>query len=238
MLFRQLFDAETATFTYLLADEASREAVLIDSVIEQLARDTQLIRELGLKVKYLIETHVHADHITAVTRLKDAFPDAKSVYNAAAGVQGADLLLLDGDTLQFGRHTLTALHTPGHTDACTSFLIDDKVFTGDALLIRSCGRTDFQQGDAGRLYDSITQKIFTLTDHTVVYPGHDYNGFTSSTVGEEKALNPRFAGKSRAEFVTLMNSLKFSYPKKIDVALPANLKCGAVDSVPLKRTTG
>ena len=229
MLFRQLFDAETCTFTYLLADESSREAVLIDSVIEQSERDAQLIRDLGLTLKYLIETHVHADHITAVARLKAAFPHAKSVYNACAGVDTPDLLVKDGDTLQFGRHTLKVLYTPGHTDACTSFQIGDKVFTGDALLIRGCGRTDFQQGDPGRLYDGITGKIFTLPDHFLIYPGHDYNGFTNSTVGEEKTLNPRLAGKSRAQFVALMNGLKFPYPKRIDVALPANLKCGVVD---------
>lgn len=230
MIFRQLFDADTATFTYLLADDASREAVLIDTVIEQFPRDVQLLRELGLKITYLIETHVHADHITAVARLKNALPHARSAYSAAAGVEGADVLLHDGDTIQFGHYILTARATPGHTNACTSFLIEDKIFTGDALLIRGCGRTDFQQGDAGRLYDSITQKIFTLPDHYRVYPGHDYNGFTASTVAEEKAFNPRFAGRSRAEFVALMDSLKFSYPKKIDVALPANLKCGAIDN--------
>ncbi len=229
MLFRQLFDAETCTFTYLLADESSHEAVLIDSVIEQSERDTQLIRDLGLTLKYLIETHVHADHITAVTRLKEAFPHAKSIYNACAGVDAPDLLVKDGDTVQFGSHRLKVLYTPGHTDACTSFLIDAKVFTGDALLIRGCGRTDFQQGDPGRLYDGIASKIFTLPDHVAIYPGHDYNGFTSSTVGEEKTLNPRLAGKSRAQFVALMNGLKIPYPKKIDVALPANLKCGVVD---------
>ncbi len=230
MLFRQLYDAETCTFTYLLDDESSHEAVLIDSVIEQSERDSQLIRDLGLTLKYLIETHVHADHITGVTCMKEAFPRAKSVYNASAGVDAPDVLVSDGDTLQFGSHRLKVLCTPGHTDACTSFLIDDKVFTGDALLIRSCGRTDFQQGDPGRLYDGITRKIFTLPDHVEIYPGHDYNGFTSSTVGEEKTLNPRLAGKSRAQFVALMNGLKIPYPKKIDVALPANLKCGAVDS--------
>jgi sulfur dioxygenase len=228
MLIRQLFDAETCTFTYLLADETSREAVLIDSVIEQSERDTRLIRDLDLTLKYLIETHVHADHITAVTSLKEAFPHAKSVYNTCAGVDAPDVLVKDGDILQFGSCRLKVLNTPGHTDACTSFLIDDKVFTGDALLIRGCGRTDFQQGDPGRLYDGITGKIFTLPDHFVIYPGHDYNGFTSSTVGEEKTLNPRLAGKSRAQFVALMNGLKFPYPKKIDAALPANLKCGVV----------
>lgn len=229
MLFHQLFDAKTCTFTYLLADASSHEAVLIDSVIEQSERDTRLIHELGLTLKYLIETHVHADHITAVTRLKEAFPHAKSVYNTGAGVDAPDVLVNDGDTLRIGSHRLRVIFTPGHTDSCTSFLIDDKVFTGDALLIRGCGRTDFQQGDPGKLYDSITGKIFTLPDHFVIYPGHDYNGFTSSTVGEEKTLNPRLAGKSRAQFVALMNGLKIPYPRKIDVALPANLKCGAVD---------
>jgi sulfur dioxygenase len=239
MLFRQLFDAETCTFTYLLADEYSHEAVLIDSVIEQSERDTQLIRDLDLTLKYLIETHVHADHVTAVACLKEAFPHAKSVYNACAGVDAPDVLVKDGDTLQFGRHRLKVIHTPGHTDACTSFLIDDKVFTGDALLIRGCGRTDFQQGDPGKLYDGITSKIFTLPDHYVIYPGHDYNGFINSTVGEEKTLNPRLAGKSRAQFVALMNGLKIPYPKKIDVALPANLKCGVVEmGGQLKVSTG
>jgi sulfur dioxygenase len=239
MLFRQLFDAETCTFTYLLADATSREAVLIDSVIEQSERDTQLLRELDLTLKYLIETHVHADHITAVARLKEAFPHAMSVYNACAGVDAPDVLVKDGDTLTFGSYRLKVLYTPGHTDACTSFLIDDKIFTGDALLIRGCGRTDFQQGDPGRLYDGITGKIFTLPDHYAVYPGHDYNGFTSSTVSEEKTLNPRLAGKSRAQFVALMNGLKIPYPKKIDVALPANLKCGVVETDgELKASTG
>ncbi len=230
MLFRQLFDSETCTFTYLLADEDSREAVLIDSVIEQSERDTRLIRDLGMSLKYLIETHVHADHITAVACLKETFPQARSVYNVCAGVESPDVLVKDGDTLQFGQQRLKVIYTPGHTAACTSFQIADKVFTGDALLIRGCGRTDFQQGDPGRLYDAITGKIFSLPDHFVIYPGHDYNGFTSSTVGEEKTLNPRFAGKSRAQFIALMNGLKFPYPKKIDVALPANLKCGAMDN--------
>lgn len=239
MLFRQLFDAETCTFTYLLADQASREAVLIDSVLENAERDARLIRDLGLTLKYLIETHVHADHITAVTRLKAAFPQAESVYNAGAGVDAPDRQVTDGDILRFGSQQLAVLATPGHTDSCTSFLIDDKVFTGDALLIRGCGRTDFQQGDPGKLYDAITGKIFTLPDHFVIYPGHDYNGFTSSTVGEEKTLNPRLAGRSRSEFVALMNGLKIPYPKRIDVALPANLKCGAVErGNELKVSTG
>lgn len=229
MIFHQLFDAETCTYTYLLADESSREAVLIDSVIEQSERDTQLIRDLGLNLKYLIETHVHADHITAVATLKKAFPGAKSVYNSHAGVDEPDVQVNDGDILRFGSHALKVLYTPGHTDSCTSFLVDERIFTGDALLIRACGRTDFQQGDPGKLYDGIVNKIFTLPDHYVVYPGHDYNGFISSTVGEEKTLNPRLAGKSRAEFIVLMQGLNFPYPKKIDVALPANLKCGAVD---------
>ena len=229
MIFHQLFDAETCTYTYLLADESSREAVLIDSVIEQSERDTQLLRELKLNLKYLIETHVHADHITAVATLKKAFPEAKSVYNARAGVDAPDVQVNDGDTLRFGSHTLKVLYTPGHTDSCTSFLLGERIFTGDALLIRACGRTDFQQGDPGRLYDGIVSKIFTLPDHCVVYPGHDYNGMISSTVGEEKTLNPRLAGKTRVEFIALMNALNLPYPKKIDVALPANLKCGAVE---------
>lgn len=234
MILRQLFDHETFTYTYLLGDEETREAVLIDAVLEHAGRDVQLIKELGLKLKYLIETHVHADHITGVALIKESLPGVKAVYNEHAGVACPDMLVKDGDELSFGSYTLKVLYTPGHTDACTSFHVDGMVFTGDALLIRGCGRTDFQQGDPGKLFDGVTAKIFSLPDDTVVYPGHDYNGHTRSTVAEEKSFNHRFAGKTRQEFIDMMNNFKFPYPKKIDVSLPANLQCGHVQELRAK----
>lgn len=226
MIFRQLFDADSWTYTYLLADEASREAVLIDSVHEQVARDAQQIKDLGLELKYLLETHIHADHITGVTALKQIFPQAQSVVSRKGGAECPDRLVGEGDVLQFGPHQIRVLETPGHTDGCISYLIGDRVFTGDALLIRGCGRTDFQQGDPGRLYDSVTGKLFTLPDDTQVYPAHNYAGLSVSSIGEEKRLNARLAHTSREAFIELMQHLNLPMPKKIMEAVPANLKCG------------
>lgn len=226
MIFRQLFDYDTWTYTYLLGDETSREAVLIDSVHEQAERDIRLIQELGLDLKYLMETHVHADHITGVSALRKAFPGAKSIVSKFGGAACADILTDDGDSFHIGEREIRVLATPGHTIGCISLVTEGMVFTGDALFIRGCGRTDFQQGDAGKLYDSITEKLFTLPDRTLVYPGHNYAGHTVSTIGEEKRFNPRLAGKSREEFVEIMNHLNLPHPKKIAESVPANLKCG------------
>lgn len=232
MIFRQMFDAESSTYTYLLADENSGEAALIDSVQEQSERDAKVLKELGLTLKYLLETHVHADHITGVTRLKALFPQAQSVVSAQGGAPCADHLAQDGDIFQLGDQEIRVLSTPGHTNGCVSYLAGDRVFTGDTLLIRGCGRTDFQEGDAGRLYDSVTQKLFVLPDQTQVYPGHNYIGLTASTIGEEKQHNPRLGGgKSKAEFVEIMNNLKLAQPAKIMEAVPANLKCGNLAEV-------
>lgn len=226
MLFRQLFDYDTWTYTYLLADEESREAVLIDSVHEQAARDANLLQELGLKLKYLLETHIHADHITAISELKKVFPEARSVVSHTSGAECPDLLVGEGDALSFGPHEIRVLETPGHTNGCVSYQIGERVFTGDALLIRGCGRTDFQGGDPGKLYDSVTGKLFSLPDDTQVYPAHNYAGLTVSSIAEEKRLNARLAGTSREEFIALMKELKLPMPKKIMEAVPANLKCG------------
>lgn len=226
MIFRQLFDYDTWTYTYLIADEKTREAVLIDSVYEQTERDAQLLKELNLELKYLLETHVHADHITGVTGMKRHFPQARSVVSRYGGAPCADHLTDQGDVFKIGDIEIKVLATPGHTDGCISFLVGDRVFTGDALFIRGSGRTDFQQGDPGRLYDGVTQKLFTLPDTTLVYPGHNYAGMTVSTIGEEKRFNPRFAGKSRDEFIALMNALQLPHPKKLAESVPANQRCG------------
>lgn len=229
MLFRQLFDAETCTYSYLLADTQSKEAVLIDSVYEQAERDSKLIQQLDLNLIYLLETHIHADHITGSALLKAKFPLAKTVVSAAARVNCADCLVQDGDSLRFGQYEIQVLATPGHTNSCLSFYCEGKVFTGDALLIQGCGRTDFQEGDAGRLYDSVTQKLFSLSPDTMVYPGHNYIGLTVSSIAEEQKLNPRLAHKSRDEFIEFMHNLCLDYPKKIDIAVPANLQCGQIN---------
>jgi sulfur dioxygenase len=228
MIFRQLFEAETSTYTYLLADPVSKEAVLIDPVRDTVDRDLALLDELGLRLVHTLETHVHADHVTGGGILRER-TGCKSVVAEAAGAACADVRVREGDKLYFGDRWLEVRETPGHTDGCLSYVLDDRsmVFTGDALLIRGTGRTDFQQGDAGKLYDSITTKLFTLPDDAAVYPGHDYRGFTSSTIGEEKALNRRIGGgRSREEFVAIMSGLELAQPRRIHEAVPANLSCG------------
>ena len=230
MLFRQLFETSTSTFTYLLADPISGEAVLIDPVLDTVDRDLALITELGLELVYTLETHVHADHVTGAGRLRERL-GSKSVLGAATGATCADLLVRDGDKIFFGDRWLEVRETPGHTDGCVSYVLDDEsmVFTGDTLLVRGTGRTDFQEGDPGRMYDSIQTKLFVLPDDAAVYPGHDYRGFTCSTIGEEKSLNPRIgAGRSRDGFIGIMNDLQLAHPKRIAEAVPANLGCGVV----------
>lgn len=228
MLFRQLFDAETSTYTYLLADEETREAVIIDSVRDQVERDLQLAKELNLKLLYALETHIHADHVTGSGVLRNRV-GLKTVTSAHGGASCSDLHVDDGHVVKFGKHAIEVRATPGHTDGCLTFVVahEKMAFTGDALLIRGTGRTDFQQGSPQKLYRSIQDKIFSLPDDTVLYPGHDYKGRLSTTVGEERAFNPRIHdGVSEAQFAEIMNNLKLAKPKKIDEAVPANLHCG------------
>ena len=227
MLFRQLFDPETATYTYLIADPDTREAALVDPVLEQFERDRQLLQELGLSLRYTLETHVHADHITSASKLRQAL-GCQSIVPVGAEVDCADRYINDGEALTVGAITIQAIATPGHTDSHMAYLVQGThLLTGDALLIRGCGRTDFQSGNAGELYDSI-RRLFALPDATLVYPGHDYRGHTVSTIGEEKLFNPRFKDKNRQQFQEFMASLKLPDPKKIMEAVPANQQCGKV----------
>jgi sulfur dioxygenase len=222
----QLFDVESSTFTYFLVDRATREAMAIDSVDRQVERDLALIKRLDLKLRYALETHAHADHITGAARLIGA-TGALAAAPSGCGIAPANVQLQDGDVLLFGvAEQLQALHTPGHTAGSMSYVWRGNVFTGDALLIDGCGRTDFQGGDAGALYDSIHGRLFTLPDITRVYPGHDYRGNAVSTIGWEKRHNARLANRSRAEFVELMAHLDLPRPKMIDVAVPANKNLG------------
>ncbi|HCU24319.1 MAG TPA: MBL fold metallo-hydrolase [Deltaproteobacteria bacterium] len=225
MSFLQLFDENSSTFTYLISDDVTHEAVLIDSVIDQVERDLSLLQEHELKLKYALETHVHADHVTAGLALKQA-TGAQTAVAQDCHAQGYDFYLKDGDVILFGREELLVLATPGHTPGSVSFLWRDRVFTGDALLIGGCGRTDFQNGNAEALYRSITEKLFSLDDQTLVYPAHDYKGRRVSSIGEEKRLNPRLAGKTLEEFVSIMNNLNLPMPKHIQEAVPANLGGG------------
>ncbi|MEX1361923.1 MAG: MBL fold metallo-hydrolase [Nannocystaceae bacterium] len=240
MLFRQLFDPETSTYTYLLADEQTREAVLIDSVKERVERDLSLVQELDLKLVHTLETHVHADHVTGASEIRDRL-GTRSVVAAHGGAGCGDVHVSDGDRVQFGRHALVVRTTPGHTDGCLSFVLDDEsmVFTGDALLIRGCGRTDFQQGDAHQLFRSVHDKILSLPDDTKIFPGHDYKGRTMSTVREEKRHNPRLGGgKTEEQFVEIMANLRLAQPARIDVAVPANLNCGVKATATAEAATG
>ena len=225
-VFRQLFEHKSCTYTYLLGDTASKQAVLIDPVIEMVDRDLRTVADLGLTLRYVMNTHVHADHITGSGAIKKKLPDCKSIISEASKAT-ADVHLKNGDVIEFGKFQLEARNTPGHTDGCMTFVWHDKcmAFPGDVILIRGCGRTDFQQGSSETLYESAHAQIFTLPDHYLLYPAHDYMGQTVTTVGEEKRLNPRLT-RSKPEFVEIMRTLNLPYPKQIDRALPANLVCG------------
>ena len=229
MKFWQLTDADTCTYSYLLADEATNEAVLIDPVLEQFSRDTALIEAEGLTLVATLETHVHADHVTGASALRDRFGSA-IIYSARAGAQGADRLVDHGDVIPFGAAgRLEVRATPGHTEGCVTYVDPEhaRAFTGDALLIDKTGRTDFQGGSSRTLFRSIHDQIFSLPDHFTLYPGHDYDGRTETTVGDQKRDNARVGGgKTEAEFVSIMDALALPRPRKIDVAVPANLQLG------------
>jgi len=232
MIFRQLYDAASSTYTYLLGCPQSREAILIDPVYEQFTRDVALLRELGLQLRYTVDTHVHADHVTAAWRFKQQLKSQIALSDRYK-LSEVDTPIAHGTILNFGNYAVTARGTPGHTIGCTSFVTQDQtmVFTGDCLMIRAAGRTDFQGGDVHMMWRSIQEQIFTLPDSCLVYPGHDYNGRMVSTIGEEKRFNPRIGGDAREEdFVGYMENLGLPHPRLLDIAVPANLHCGKPDS--------
>lgn len=227
LIFRQLQEKESSTFTYILGCHATREAVIIDPVDLTAERDAKILKELNLNLKYAINTHCHADHITGTYRLKhEYFSEVKTMISKFAGAK-ADILLDHDQKIEFGQHELLCKNTAGHTNGCMSFInIENKLaFTGDTLMIRKCGRTDFQEGSPANLYDNVHTHLFSLEDDFVVYPGHDYAGIMSSSIGEEKQFNPRLT-KSKEEFVKIMENLNLAYPKKIDASLPMNLVDG------------
>ncbi len=228
LIFRQLFDPPSSTYTYLLGDSASREAILIDPVFEQVPREIALLEELGLRLCLTVDTHVHADHVTGAWLLRNRL-GSRIAMSARSGAQGADHYFEDGAQLAFGSRHLLAMATPGHTDGCSSFVLDDRsiAFTGDCLLIRGCGRTDFQQGSPDRMFQSVHDRIFALPDDCLLYPGHDYRGSTVTSVAEEKLYNPRLgSGIGLEDFTGYMRNLGLPHPNKIDIAVPANLRCG------------
>jgi glyoxylase-like metal-dependent hydrolase (beta-lactamase superfamily II)/rhodanese-related sulfurtransferase len=228
LLFRQMFDPVSSTYTYLLADGVAREAVIIDPVFEHVRRDGALVEELGFRLACTLETHVHADHVTGASLLKHRL-GSRIVLSEMSGAQGADRYLKPGEGVTFGAHTLAVRATPGHTSGCITYVLDGgaMAFTGDCLLIRGCGRTDFQGGDAHVMWRSLHEQILTLPNECLLYPAHDYRGLTVTSVSEERAFNPRFGGtRSEGDFVGYMNALGLPHPKQIDIAVPANLKCG------------
>jgi glyoxylase-like metal-dependent hydrolase (beta-lactamase superfamily II)/rhodanese-related sulfurtransferase len=233
LVFRQLFDSASSTYTYLLGDAATRQAIFIDTVFEQHARDHALLVELGLSLVAAVDTHCHADHVTGAWLMQQATGCRIGVSRRyQPPIAGADLLLDHGDRIAFGGRSLEARATPGHTDGCLTLVLDDHsmAFTGDALLIRGAGRCDFQQGSARALYRSITQQIFPLPGNCLLFPAHDYAGRTMSSVAEEKAFNPRIGGAAdERDFVAFMENLNLPHPKQIDVALPANWRSGRPD---------
>jgi sulfur dioxygenase len=233
MLFRQLFEPKSSAYTYLIGCEDEGEAVLIDPVLETVDRDLKLLGELGLTLKYTIETHIHADHVTGAARLREA-TGCQCAVPEKSGADQIDVAVREGAAIEIGGLRLQPLYTPGHTDDHHSYLLEAggtaRVFTGDALMIEGCGRTDFQNGDPATLYRSVHEKIFSLADDTLVYPGHDYQQRRVSSVGQEKARNPRLGGgKTVEEFVAIMAALDLPHPKMMDVAVPANRECGEFD---------
>ncbi len=231
LVFRQLFDPQSSTYTYLLGDSASGEALLIDTVFEHVRRDTALLRELGLRPVATLDTHVHADHVTGAWLMK-AGSGSKIMLSEASAAANADRLLRHGDRVPFGTRHVEVCATPGHTNGCLTYVLDDQsmAFTGDSLLIRGCGRTDFQQGSPARLYRSVREQILSLQPGCLLYPAHDYRGLTVTSVAEEKRFNPRLGGDvDEADFVGYMNNLGLPHPKLMDIAVPANLRCGQPD---------
>ena len=230
MIFRQLFEPISSAYTYLVACDETREAALIDPVLETVDRDLALLRELGLALKYTLETHIHADHVTGADRLRDA-TGSKVAVPLESGARQVDVAVREGEPILVGKVILEPIYTPGHTDDHHAYLLRGhdalRVFTGDALMIDGCGRTDFQNGDAATLYRSVHEKLFGLPDDTLVYPGHDYQQRWVSSIGQERARNPRLGGgRTVEEFVAIMDGLNLPRPKKMDVAVPANRECG------------
>lgn len=230
-VFRQLFDPQSSTYTYLVGDTVAGEALLIDPVFEQVRRDAALLRELGLRLVATLDTHVHADHVTGAWLLKAA-TGSRIMLSADSGAAHADRLLRHADHVAFGSRHLEVRATPGHTNSCLTYVLDDRslAFTGDSLLIRGCGRTDFQQGNPGRLYHSVREQILTLPPDCLLYPGHDYRGLTVTSVAEERRFNPRLGGDiDETDFTGYMNHLGLPHPKLMAIAVPANLRCGKPD---------
>lgn len=227
MIFRQLFDSNSSTYTYLMASGPGREALIIDPVKEKTADYLQLIEQLDLKLVRAIDTHTHADHVTALGDLRNA-TECVTIMGEFTKASCVSEQVRDGDVIRVDGIDLTALYTPGHTDESFSFVLNSNraVFTGDVLLIRGSGRTDFQGGDPYKSWDSIVNKLFVLPEDTLVYPAHDYKGWTCSSIGEEKQHNPRLAGKTADEYANIMNNLNLPNPKMMDIAVPANLACG------------
>lgn len=228
VVFHQLFEAESSTYTYIIADVNSKEAAIIDPVLETVDRDLKLIEELGLRLVYVLDTHIHADHVTGAGEIRKR-TKAKTAVSREAAVDCVDIPLEDGQELLLGSRKIQVIATPGHTNTCMTYFFEGMLFTGDALLIRGCGRTDFQQGSSDKLFESVHETLFKLPEETLVYPGHDYRGHTSSTIGLEKKFNPRLGGrKTKEDFKKIMSELKLANPQKIHEAVPANLACGKV----------
>jgi len=226
MNFRQLYDDASSTYTYLIADRYTKEAVLIDPVATHISDYVALLSQLGCRLKYSIETHVHADHVTAGGLLRERL-GAETAVSQRCGAVCADHQLRDGDILRFGEaEEIAVIATPGHTPGSVSYLWRERLFTGDSLLINGCGRTDFQDGDAGTLYDTIAERLFRLPGETLVYPGHDYHGYWVSSIQQERSINPRLADKTREQFIAIMHELKLAKPRLIDQAVRANRLCG------------